>query len=94
MPLFLPGKSHGQKSLTGYSPWGHKESNTTKQLDTLRTGTRAGTPNPAQALLPHCPTITRVSAHAPLLGRQPWQPHLSTSSFQSVSLSLWKESGP
>jgi len=23
-PVFLPGKSHGQKSLTGYSPWGHK----------------------------------------------------------------------
>ena len=25
-PLFLPGESHGQRSLTGYSPWGHKES--------------------------------------------------------------------
>ena len=24
-PVFLPGKSHGQKSLVGYSPWGHKE---------------------------------------------------------------------
>ena len=24
-PLFLPGKSHGQRSLMGYSPWGHKE---------------------------------------------------------------------
>ena len=23
-PVFLPGKSHGQRSLTGYSPWGHK----------------------------------------------------------------------
>ena len=22
---FLPGKSHGQRSLVGYSPWGHKE---------------------------------------------------------------------
>ena len=21
----LPGESHGQKSLAGYSPWGHKE---------------------------------------------------------------------
>ena len=21
----LPGKSHGQRSLVGYSPWGHKE---------------------------------------------------------------------
>ena len=22
-PVFLPGKSHGQKSLVGCSPWGH-----------------------------------------------------------------------
>ena len=25
-PVFLPGKSHGQRRLVGYSPWGHKES--------------------------------------------------------------------
>ena len=24
-PMFLPGESHGQKSLKGYSPWGFKE---------------------------------------------------------------------
>ena len=24
-PVFLPGKSHGQRSLVGYSPWGHKK---------------------------------------------------------------------
>ena len=23
-PVFLPGESHGQRSLTGYSPWGYK----------------------------------------------------------------------
>ena len=23
-PVFLPGKSHEQRSLVGYSPWGHK----------------------------------------------------------------------
>ena len=23
-PVFLPGKSLGQKSLVGYSPWGHR----------------------------------------------------------------------
>ena len=28
--VFLPGKSHGQRSLAGYSPWGHKESDTTE----------------------------------------------------------------
>ena len=26
----LPGKAHGQKSLAGYSPWGHKESDMTE----------------------------------------------------------------
>ena len=31
-PLFLPGQVHGQGSLAGYSPWGHKESDMTKQL--------------------------------------------------------------
>ena len=29
-PAFLPGESHGQRSLAGYSPWGHKESDTTE----------------------------------------------------------------
>ena len=32
-PVFLPGKSHGQRSLVGYSPWFHKESNTTQRLN-------------------------------------------------------------
>ena len=31
-PVLLPGKSHGQRSLVGYSSWGRKESDTTKQL--------------------------------------------------------------
>ena len=29
-PVFLPGESHGQSSLAGYSPWGHKESDMTE----------------------------------------------------------------
>ena len=28
----MPGKSHGRKSLVGYSPWGCKESDTTERL--------------------------------------------------------------
>ena len=31
-PIFLPGKFHGQRNLVGYSPWGHKDLDTTKQL--------------------------------------------------------------
>ena len=30
--VFLPGKFHGQRSLVGYSPWGHKEPDTTERL--------------------------------------------------------------
>ena len=28
--VFLPGKSHFQRSLVGHSPWGHKELDVTK----------------------------------------------------------------
>jgi len=29
-PVFLPEESHGQRSLAGCSPWGHKELDTTE----------------------------------------------------------------
>ena len=29
-PIFLPGESHGERSLVGYGPWGRKESDTTE----------------------------------------------------------------
>ena len=31
-PVFLPGESQGQRSLVGYSPWSHRESDTTERL--------------------------------------------------------------
>ena len=31
--IFLPGKSHGQRSLAGYNPWGLKELDTTERLN-------------------------------------------------------------
>ena len=31
--VFLPGESHGQKSLVGYSPWGRKELDMTLRLN-------------------------------------------------------------
>ena len=34
-PVFLPGKSHGQRSLVGYSPWHRKESDMTKRLNSF-----------------------------------------------------------
>ena len=29
-PVSLPEESHGQRSLVGYSPWGHEESDMTE----------------------------------------------------------------
>ena len=33
-PVFLPREAHGQRSLEGYSAWGHKELDTTERLAT------------------------------------------------------------
>ena len=30
--VFLPEEFHGQRNLASYSPWGHKELDTTEQL--------------------------------------------------------------
>ena len=35
-PVFLPGESHGQKSLVGYSPRGLKELDTTEWVSTAQ----------------------------------------------------------
>ena len=34
-PVFLPGEFHQQRILAGYSPLGHKESDTTEQLSSI-----------------------------------------------------------
>ena len=31
-PVFLPGESHGQRSLVGYGPWGHRELDATERV--------------------------------------------------------------
>ena len=38
-PVFLPGEIHGQRSLAGYSPWGHKELDTMERLTHTHTHT-------------------------------------------------------
>ena len=40
-PIFLPGESHGQRSLVGYSPWGCKESDMTERLIHTHTHTHS-----------------------------------------------------
>jgi len=32
IPVFVSGEFHGQRSLAGYSPCGHRESDTTEQI--------------------------------------------------------------
>ena len=51
-PVFLPGEFHGQRSLEGYSPWGHKELDTTEQLTYTHTPHRG--PLVVQWLRLHC----------------------------------------
>ena len=44
-PVLLPGKSHGQRSLVGCSPWGRYESDTTKRLHLHFSPSRIGEGN-------------------------------------------------
>ena len=37
-PVFLPGDSHGQSSLVGYSPWDRTESDMTERLTLIFSG--------------------------------------------------------
>ena len=50
-PVFLPGESHGPRSLAGCSPWGHRESDRTERVSTAHTSVRTSSP----ALFPPCP---------------------------------------
>ena len=44
-PVFLPGESHGQNSLVGYSPWGRKELGMTEWLSlSIESGSYLGHP--------------------------------------------------
>ena len=49
-PVFLPGESHGRRSLAGYSPWGFKELDTTEQL-THEVGRVCSNPSSATSLI-------------------------------------------
>ena len=55
-PVFLPGKSHGPRSLAGYSPEGLKESEMTERAHNTRTHTHG-----IQALSPCCYCILKTN---------------------------------
>ena len=46
-PVLLPGKSHGQRNLVGYSPWSLKESAPSLSLFTCMNWRRKWQPTPA-----------------------------------------------
>ena len=50
-PVFLPGKSHGWRSLAGYIPWGCKELDTTEQLH-FHAAHETTSSHPASSLVP------------------------------------------
>ena len=78
-PVSLPGKSHGQKSLAGYSPWDHKrvrqDLSITQQLPVVE-GQFASTIAPSDAyclwtlgLHRHYQTIKRISFSFLFIGK-------------------------
>ena len=67
-PVFLPGKSCGQRSLVGNSPWGRKESDTTERLHfhflSLRQGHHGlppSLPSSTTVCLSACPSIHNIA---------------------------------
>ena len=76
-PVFLPGESHGQRSLAGCSPWGHKESDTTEQVSTHSTGPRSWPSYPCLIQAPaarhpgQCVSFSRAGSQWPGNGIRP-----------------------
>ena len=49
-PVFWPGEFYVQRSLVGYSPWGHQELDTTERLSLPRSRPRASQPPEGQGM--------------------------------------------
>ena len=68
-PVFLPGKSHGQRRLAGYGPWVCKALDTTEQLKNEKNKNIQENEEPGLAFLwvDHayltCSSITPYSVH-------------------------------
>ena len=60
-PIFLPEESHGQRSLKGYGPRGHTESDMTERLSTHRAAVSSG-----GAAFKRGPGALRASEMAPI----------------------------
>ena len=68
-PVYLPGKSHGQRSLMSFNPWGRKESGTTA------TNTY---------LLPYLPNVSKINTDPSHTSNIEERAHFLTYSMRSV----------
>ena len=90
-PVFLPGESHGQRSLVGCSPWGRKELDTTWPLNNKRDGGEKGVsavpPGQGTAGTPFCragqnaqqnwPPWNRLFCQSPLIPPAGWERNIT-----------------
>ena len=87
-PVLLPGKSHGQRSLVGCSPWGREESDRTKWLHFPLSCIGEGNGNPLQCSCPENPRDRGACWAAVHWVAQSWTrlKRLSSSSSNMVSM--------
>ena len=87
-PVCLPGKSHRQRTLAGYSPWGHKESNMTEQLPLKHTGFPGG----ASGKKPAC-QCRRCERHGydPWVRKIPWRRKCNPLQYSCLENSMDRE---
>ena len=87
-PVLLPGESHGQRSLAGYSPWGRRESDTTEQLNCNKlfplrlTDPSLVCPPHAMISIPHHRTLIKV--HEPTV-----MSHYHPDSTVHIGVPFW-----
>ena len=68
-PEFLPGKSHRQRSLAGYRPWGGKESNRTEHASIISTLKGFLTPGPLNLLVSAWGHLPQAPSHSQILAQ-------------------------
>ena len=79
VPVFLPGKFHRQRSLVGYSPWGHKESDTAEAIKQTRVPGNPHT-HTLHSLTPELGPAEPTSTDQGVQGRVPtWQRRTPTT---------------
>ena len=66
-PVLLPGKSHGQRSLVGYSPWGRKELDTAESLHFTSTSFSGHLSLHMAEVYPNCVNPSRIVSQRMLL---------------------------